>query len=170
MNKETIKVIMNDLEEAVKAVGEKHQFAIPDGVRIRYSDTGFTFSTDAVFTANVSGDEIDAEKAMFDEHCVKHGLKPDDYGKTVHVMGDAANRYEICGIKPKARKNAVKIRHTQTGKIYVAPAAILRDENWVSLIDSHKCKYCGARARGSDEDLLCDNCRELFGHTYYSEL
>ncbi len=34
----------------------------------------------------------------------------------------------------------------------------------------HWCKYCGGIAEGTDKDLLCDDCRELFGHTYYSEL
>jgi len=36
--------------------------------------------------------------------------------------------------------------------------------------DHHVCKYCIRIADGKDKDLLCDNCRELFGHTFYSEL
>lgn len=34
----------------------------------------------------------------------------------------------------------------------------------------HRCKYCQGIAKGKEKDLLCDNCRETFGHTYYSEL
>ena len=34
----------------------------------------------------------------------------------------------------------------------------------------HQCKYCGAFANGADEDLLCKDCREIFGHTFFSEL
>lgn len=34
----------------------------------------------------------------------------------------------------------------------------------------HRCKYCGTIAKGKIADLLCDDCRECFGHTYYSEL
>lgn len=34
----------------------------------------------------------------------------------------------------------------------------------------HVCKYCYCIASGTDEDLLCDECRQLFGHTFYSEL
>jgi poly-D-alanine transfer protein DltD len=34
----------------------------------------------------------------------------------------------------------------------------------------HRCKYCGSIADGKMSDLLCDNCREVFGHTFYSEL
>ena len=34
----------------------------------------------------------------------------------------------------------------------------------------HVCKYCYGIAEGKDEELLCQSCRELFGHTFYSEL
>ncbi len=34
----------------------------------------------------------------------------------------------------------------------------------------HICKYCNGVADGSNKDMLCDECRETFGHTFYSEL
>lgn len=36
--------------------------------------------------------------------------------------------------------------------------------------DHHICKYCGSVASGSDEDMLCDDCAELFGHRFFCEL
>ena len=36
--------------------------------------------------------------------------------------------------------------------------------------NTHICKYCGEIADGTDEDLLCEDCRMLFGHTFYREL
>ena len=33
-----------------------------------------------------------------------------------------------------------------------------------------ECKYCGEENNSTDEDLLCENCRETFGHALYSEL
>lgn len=36
--------------------------------------------------------------------------------------------------------------------------------------DHHICKYCGSVASGSDEDILCDGCAELFGHRLFGEL
>ena len=36
--------------------------------------------------------------------------------------------------------------------------------------DTHACKYCGGTAEGAYEDLLCADCREMFGHSLYSEL
>ena len=32
------------------------------------------------------------------------------------------------------------------------------------------CKYCGEPHKTECEDLLCPECRETFGHTFYSEL
>ncbi len=34
----------------------------------------------------------------------------------------------------------------------------------------HLCKYCGNVAKGKDEDVLCEGCRELFGHAFFTEL
>jgi len=34
----------------------------------------------------------------------------------------------------------------------------------------HLCKYCGEIADGPDEDVLCAECRECFGHAFYKEL
>lgn len=35
---------------------------------------------------------------------------------------------------------------------------------------NNKCKYCGRPNNSTDEDILCNDCRETFGHTFYSEL
>lgn len=32
------------------------------------------------------------------------------------------------------------------------------------------CKYCGKEHETHDENLLCSDCRETFGHTFYTEL
>ena len=34
----------------------------------------------------------------------------------------------------------------------------------------HICKYCGDIAEGTDENVLCTDCRMTFGHVFYSEL
>lgn len=34
----------------------------------------------------------------------------------------------------------------------------------------HICKYCGQITDGEMENLLCDECREIFGHTFFNEL
>ena len=34
----------------------------------------------------------------------------------------------------------------------------------------HICKYCGQISKGANKDLLCEDCREIFGHSLYNEL
>lgn len=36
--------------------------------------------------------------------------------------------------------------------------------------NTHICKYCGGIAEGTYENLLCRECREMFGHTLFTEL
>ena len=35
---------------------------------------------------------------------------------------------------------------------------------------NHVCKYCYSIAEGADKNLLCEECRMMFGHTFYTEL
>ena len=47
------------------------------------------------------------------------------------------------------------------------------DEKITKVVDAtthHLCKYCGGIAKGIDEDILCAECREDFGHAFFSEL
>ena len=43
-------------------------------------------------------------------------------------------------------------------------------EKIVSSETHHLCKYCHGIAEGTYDDLLCEECREVFGHSLYSEL
>jgi hypothetical protein len=48
-----------------------------------------------------------------------------------------------------------------------------KDTTVLDVVDAnihHICKYCGDIANGTDENVLCSECRELFGHAFYSEL
>lgn len=44
------------------------------------------------------------------------------------------------------------------------------DEDEEDLEGKHYCKYCGDIVEGENEDVLCDDCKQLFGHSLYSEL
>lgn len=43
-------------------------------------------------------------------------------------------------------------------------------EKIVNAKNHHLCKYCHSIAEGTYDDLLCEECRDVFGHTLYSEL
>lgn len=34
----------------------------------------------------------------------------------------------------------------------------------------NRCKYCGEANNSEDEDVLCADCRQTFGHAFYSQL
>lgn len=53
---------------------------------------------------------------------------------------------------------------------YCGGEIVIEDDSAEIPKDSHICKYCGGIAKGTYEDLLCEDCRMLFGHTLYSEL
>lgn len=40
----------------------------------------------------------------------------------------------------------------------------------IDLTGKHTCRYCGSVVTGTDEDILCDECYELFGHRRFSDL
>ena len=40
----------------------------------------------------------------------------------------------------------------------------------VPKMGHHLCKYCHSITAGDEDDVLCDDCHELFGHDKYSEL
>ena len=76
------------------------------------------------------------------------------------------NREIYCIVESKRDKNEMEI---------LALIQTSEPENkWTNCIKiprgKHICKYCGKIAKGIDEDILCDKCNELFGHTYYSQL
>lgn len=43
----------------------------------------------------------------------------------------------------------------------------------IKIVDANKhhiCKYCGGIANGLDDNVLCEECRDDFGHAFFSEL
>lgn len=48
-----------------------------------------------------------------------------------------------------------------------------KDHKVIDVADAnthHICKYCGDIAEGTDENVLCADCRMTFGHAFYYEL
>ena len=84
--------------------------------------------------------------------------------KTNKVIVETAGYTEVIGLK----------------KVYDMPKekwinGLQKDfeEKIVAVHDAnthHICKYCGGVAKGIDDDVLCEECRDVFGHAFYSEL
>jgi len=171
MNKETIKLIHKELQDAIDEIGKNHGFKRAGGSHITYSDTGFTFKVETLFTEDENGTTIDADRAAFETTCRAQGLSPEDYMKDVRVHGDPKTVYRLIGINPRARKNTAIIQDIKTGKEYVCEPKALDDIKGNLLLKNyHRCGYCGKATYGSNTDELCRDCKETFGHSLFSEL
>lgn len=89
-------------------------------------------------------------------------------------------------------RECLRCKSGKTGKEIKVPTRGLRKEEMEDIINKadawsnfenfclrndssvpegkHRCKYCGAITDGNDDDILCEDCRQLFGHSLYSEL
>lgn len=55
----------------------------------------------------------------------------------------------------------------------VQQANAFKNEKVIDVADAnthHICKYCGNIAEGTYEEVLCEECRDAFGHAFYYEL
>lgn len=69
-------------------------------------------------------------------------------------------------------KNDTKLSNNRVLKML---QDVYPDRGFVELIHipkgSHLCGYCGTNVvKGTDEDRLCSECIEMFGHSFLSEL
>ena len=53
---------------------------------------------------------------------------------------------------------------------YTARFYNVMPKKYEKMIYVNYCKYCGNPTNNVDEDVLCKDCRDMFGHTFYSEL
>lgn len=178
MNERTLREFRQDFQQAVKSLEEKYGVVIT-AKGITYSDNEFHFKTEVV---NGSSKD-DVRKTQFEQSCKKYFLEKEDFMREFEVRGVT---YQIVGIQPSKRKHPIMIKDVRSGKEYCCgtdfiPFAKERESEWyrntMSEIETHTtgevqhiCPYCHKLTNGMDTDLLCPECQERFGHTFYSEL
>jgi len=82
-------------------------------------------------------------------------------------VGDITREVDYKGASTKASKEVI------LKTFYVNRKKDGEEVSYVVIIEStkeHFCKYCGQVAEGKDKNVLCQECRECFGHAFYSEL
>ena len=113
MNKKEVQTIANEIKEALKAIGQKHNMEIGFG-NVRYSETQFT----AKLTAQVK--ELDGkslEQIEFEKYCTIFGFKPEDYRRVANRPSQG-HLYRILGFKPSSPKFCLQVEDTITGARY----------------------------------------------------
>ena len=93
---------------------------------------------------------------------MKVGIRNQEYMVTLNIKDDMAKAV----ISNDTAKQALINNINQKYETSFVPA----DTEVIDLTGKHLCKYCGEIANGPDEDILCEDCRYTFGHTFYSEL
>lgn len=111
-------IIADEIKEAVSEIMKKHGLA----VKIELIKYGYQFKCAVI--GIVADDGMSAEQTEFNQYCVMHGFKPEDFGRVVKMWD--GKEYRIVGIRPKARKNSISIENVVTGKRYCCAKSTLR--------------------------------------------
>jgi len=127
ITKQKIRTMREDINEALKAVAEKHGCTISAG-SASYSDSSFNLKLEVVEN---STDGSVVTKAMIDwnENAKFLGLDESLLGKTVMIQGKPL---EIVGLKPRASKYPVLGKDARDGKTYKLPVDLVINASVVS--------------------------------------
>jgi hypothetical protein len=104
----TIKNVVDDMNNALKQVGEKHNISFITG-KIKYSSNFFKTKIDCVI--NEQG--LESGQVLFNKYCSLIGMTPDDYHR---YFTFANHTYQITGINIKSRKYNVIVINVETLK------------------------------------------------------
>ena len=113
----------------------------------------------------VEGLKRSARKVGVEIHQVNNDLTV-FYGEKVDMQTGIVTRINV-------RESGLKFRDTTDEFVYTIRFYNRIPKKYAKMIGIERvnyCKYCGSPTDSVDEDVLCEECRDLFGHTFYSEL
>ena len=113
-DRQNLRVIRADIEQALRAVEQKHGVSFTLG-SIRFSPDSFRCRLEADASAKAGLPAADRARKEFEEYAGAFFLKTDDFGKT--FVGHTGSRYTICGIKPSSYKYPILARSSR-GTVY----------------------------------------------------
>ena len=117
-----IQEMRKDIDEALKAVAEKHNCTIHAG-SANYTSESFNIKLEVVENSS-DGSTVTKEELDWKANASLFGLDVDLLGKTVKIQG---KDYEIVGLKPRSRKYPVLGKDLSNGKTYKFPAEFLKN-------------------------------------------
>jgi hypothetical protein len=115
--KERFGAFREDVEKALKAVGEKYNVSVKAG-RLRYSDVKFDLEL------NVQKADVDVEKEEFERLCPAFGFGPKHYKAR---FSDRGKTFEFYGFVPSGRASApCLVRDVATGIGYKTRVDVMK--------------------------------------------
>ena len=119
--REMVQQLRDELNEAVADVAKKHGISIHFG-NAKFDDLSIKYTVDLEFEATA---DFDPAKKLWEKHCSRYGLEPEDFGKEFKFLGEN-QVYRIIGCVPTAQKNVILIQRVPDGKEFVATAYEVR--------------------------------------------
>lgn len=115
-NKQTLKIMRQDIDSALEAVAKKHGVSFKLG-NIRYTGSDFRTKLECF-----AGDASDAAQQAFERDAWRVGVKKTAFGQTF-TQGNIT--YKITGINTRAKKYPIKAESMNRGKRYKFPVSSL---------------------------------------------
>ena len=109
-NKKGFDLFREDVQKALKAVGEKHGVEIVCG-KISYS--AYDFEMKLQVTKNTA--TVDGKKLAFEAECMYYGFQKTDYNRQFTLDGKV---FRLVGFNPRSPKNNCNIFCESDGKTY----------------------------------------------------
>ncbi len=118
MSKELLKVLREDINEALKAVAIKHGLESLKAGNCSYDDTQATFKV----AANLKvADETKNAKIAFNLRMI--GLEPTDLNRVITIAG---KQFKIVGVNTRSRKNPIEIERVSDGAKFCCPVTSVK--------------------------------------------
>lgn len=110
------KIIREHLEVALGAALEDLGLKADLG-NMTYDGSKVSFKTTIILA------DVDVAKEEFEKNCFLYDLKKSDYGMQFVSQGET---FELCGIKPRAKKFPLVAKNVRTGKRYKFPRRAIK--------------------------------------------
>lgn len=120
MERQKLQIIINDMEAALKAVGEKHKVVIKSGGGT-YGE-GHAIAKFKIDTIAEDGTVESKETSDFKKYATIYGLKPEQLGATFVSRG---REFELTGLAMRRRKFPIMARDVQTNKTLLFPTTVV---------------------------------------------
>lgn len=116
----TLRVIAQELKEAVQAVADKHGI----GVEVQSKkSTNLSLEFETTFAVKKSdGTVLTQDRANFETHASRCGLSPSDFGRQFHHKRDI---FKIAGLRPGAWRFPIIGVRVRDGKEYCFPGDLV---------------------------------------------
>ena len=115
---QNVRTIMDECEEALTAIAEKHGLTLDRKGRTYRRDSLPVMFQFLIEELDADGNAMGAGAKDFIKHASLYGLKEDDFGAEFHSNGEL---FRITGFKPRARKYPVLAEKVRDGKTYKFP-------------------------------------------------